>query len=223
MNGTALKSIAVCSMLLDHTGAVLFPELIWLRYVGRIAFPIYCFLIVEGFVHTRNLAGYMMRLMIFGLLSEVPFDIAFYNTIVYIDYQNVFWTLLLGLFAVSFMSLVRIKDIRIRIPVQILIAVPFGIIAQLAHTDYRWVGVAMISVMYLFRQTEPFRIVGSTVLMLPAFSTSIEYIGALAFIPLHFYNGKRGVDNQLMKWTFYLFYPLHLIALSFIRDKLLWI
>ena len=82
MNGTALKSIAVCSMLLDHTGAVLFPELIWLRYVGRIAFPIYCFLIVEGFVHTRNLAGYMMRLMIFGLLSEVPFDIAFYNTIV---------------------------------------------------------------------------------------------------------------------------------------------
>ena len=223
MNGTALKSIAVCSMLLDHTGAVLFPELIWLRYVGRIAFPIYCFLIVEGFVHTRNLAGYMMRLMIFGLLSEVPFDIAFYNTIVYIDYQNVFWTLLIGLFAVSFMSLVRIKDIRICIPVQILIAVPFGIIAQLAHTDYRWVGVAMRSVMYLFRQTEPFRIVGSTVLMLPAFSTSIEYIGALAFIPLHFYNGKRGVDNQLMKWAFYLFYPLHLIALSFIRDKLLWI
>ena len=223
MKGTALKSIAVCSMLLDHTGAVLFPELIWLRYVGRIAFPIYCFLIVEGFVHTRNLAGYMMRLMIFGLLSEVPFDIAFYNTIVYIDYQNVFWTLLIGLFAVSFMSLVRIKDIRICIPVQILIAVPFGIIAQLAHTDYRWVGVAMRSVMYLFRQTEPFRIVGSTVLMLPAFSTSIEYIGALAFIPLHFYNGKRGVDNQLMKWAFYLFYPLHLIALSFIRDKLLWI
>nr|MCR5748437.1 conjugal transfer protein TraX [Lachnospiraceae bacterium] len=160
MSGTALKCIAALSMLLDHVGAVLFPEVIWLRYVGRIAFPIYCFLIVEGFFHTRNLAKYMMRLLIFGLISEVPFDLAFHGTVIYTDYQNVFWTLLLGLFAISFMSLVTIKNSILRLLVQILIAVPFGVGAELMHTDYRWIGVAMISIMYLFRRMELIKVVG---------------------------------------------------------------
>ncbi|MBR1523666.1 MAG: TraX protein, partial [Lachnospiraceae bacterium] len=74
MTGTALKLIAVISMLIDHTGDVLFPGTMWLRYIGRLAFPIYCFLLVEGFFHTKDLRRYMFRLLLFGLISEIPFD-----------------------------------------------------------------------------------------------------------------------------------------------------
>ncbi len=218
MNGTVLKCLAAVSMLLDHIGAVLFPDVIWLRYVGRLAFPIYCFLIVEGFFHTRSLVKYMLRLMFFGLISEVPFDIAFYGTVMYSDYQNVFWTLLLGLMAISFMDLLREIRPLIRIPLQMLIAVPFGITAQLMHTDYRWIGVALIGIMYIFRSVEVVKILGSAVVVLPVFSTSIEYIGLLSFIPLHFYNGKRGFSHPVTKWAFYLFYPVHLIVLGYIAE-----
>ncbi|MBQ2453108.1 MAG: hypothetical protein II497_01520, partial [Lachnospiraceae bacterium] len=121
MTGTALKLIAVVSMLIDHTGDVLFPGQLWLRYIGRLAFPIYCFLIVEGFIHTRNVMKYMARLLVFGIVSEIPFDLAFFGEISYPGYQNVFWTLLLGLMSIYMMSLVKIEDIRLRIPLQMLI------------------------------------------------------------------------------------------------------
>ena len=95
MTGLTLKLIAVISMLLDHTGHVLFPGQIWFRYVGRLAFPIYSFLLAEGFFHTKNLKSYMFRLLFFGIISEIPFDLAFYDTVFTFEHQNVFWTLLL--------------------------------------------------------------------------------------------------------------------------------
>ena len=67
-----LKCIAVFSMLIDHIGAFLFPSEVWMRYVGRLAFPIFGFLIVEGFFHTRDLKKYMSRLFVFALISEIP-------------------------------------------------------------------------------------------------------------------------------------------------------
>ncbi len=221
MTGTALKLIAVVSMLIDHTGDVLFPGQLWLRYIGRLAFPIYCFLIVEGFIHTRNVMKYMARLLVFGIVSEIPFDLAFFEEISYPGYQNVFWTLLLGLMSIYMMSLVKIEDIRLRIPLQMLICVPFAAIGQLAHTDYRWIGVVLISGMYLFRSVEVLRIATAGIVFLPVFINDIEYFGMLSFIPMHFYNGKRGRTGKILQWGFYLFYPVHLLTLAFIRDRMM--
>jgi len=100
MTNTNLKIIAIISMLIDHVGAVLFPEVLALRIIGRLAFPIFCFLIVEGYFHTKDLKKYITRLGIFAIIAEVPFDLAFHDTILEFTYQNVFFTLAIGLVAV---------------------------------------------------------------------------------------------------------------------------
>ena len=92
-----LKMLAVISMSIDHTGAVLMPDCIWLRIIGRLAFPIYCFLLVQGFRNTSNIKKYIGRLALFAVVSEIPFNLAFYGTIIAEEFRNVFFTLLLGL------------------------------------------------------------------------------------------------------------------------------
>lgn len=77
LDGTVLKLIACLSMFIDHLGAVCFSGMMGFRIIGRLAFPIYCFLLVEGAVHTRNMKKYILRMGIFALISEVPFDLAF--------------------------------------------------------------------------------------------------------------------------------------------------
>lgn len=226
MTGEALKLIAAISMLIDHTGDVLFPGQLWLRYIGRLAFPIYCFLLVEGFFHTGDLGKYMGRLLLFGVISEVPFDLAFYEVIFTFRHQNVFWTLFLGLAAVALMNKARFDNIYLDIFVRALIAVPFCVIAQLIHSDYRWVGVGLIASMYLFRDFEILRLGSGAFFLVPAFTNSIEYFGLLSYLPVHYYNGKRGFSHgragKILKWIFYIFYPAHLLILAFIRDCL-WI
>ena len=128
-SGTALKTIACITMLVDHIGAscieagILTPGLdagtlsqdilsayplyrldMVLRFTGRLAFPLFCFLLVEGFVHTHNVKGYLGRLVLFGLLSEVPFDLAFFRTPFDPSAQNVYWTLALGVLAMALLQ-----------------------------------------------------------------------------------------------------------------------
>lgn len=221
MTGLVLKLIAVVTMLIDHVGDVLYPGQLWLRCIGRIAFPLYCFLLVEGFYHTRNLKRYMSRLFIFALVSEIPFDLAFLGSWVDFSHQNVFWTLLIGLIAITLMDMVDFAETPIRLLSQAAIAGVAGIIAQLIHSDYRWIGVSMIAAMYLFHDYEFIKVAACAVLMLPVFTNQIEYFGLLAFIPIHFYNGRRGMTSKIGQWAFYLFYPVHLLALAII-GKLVW-
>lgn len=224
MTGLALKIIAALTMFTDHVGHVLFPGHIWFRIIGRIAFPIYCFLIVEGFLHTRDLRRYMFRLLIFGLISEVPFDYAFYGVVFNMEHQNVFWTLLFGLMAVSVMSMIRNDNIYMQYFLQTLVAVPFGAVAQLLHTDYRWPGVALIAGMYMFHDFEYIKVASGAFFMLPFFTNEIELAGLAAFIPIHFYNGKSGMKGgntgKILRLVWYAFYPLHLLLLIFIKDRI---
>ncbi|MCR5774094.1 MAG: conjugal transfer protein TraX [Lachnospiraceae bacterium] len=220
MSGSALKLIAVVTMIMDHTGDIFFPDQIWIRCIGRLSFPIFCFLLVEGFLYTRNLQRYMMRLLVFGLISEIPFDLAFYGEIFAWNHQNVMWTLLLGLIAISFMSMVEYDNIYVRSLIRMLIAVPFGITAQLLHTDYRWIGVAMMTAMYIFHDMELLRDAAAAFLMMPVFTNHIEYYGILSFIPIHFYNGERGIINRRSGWLLYVVYPAHLAIMVLIRDHI---
>ena len=96
LSAMTLKYIAMATMLVDHMGYVLFPWILWLRCVGRIAFPIFAFQIAEGCIRTHDRRRYALRLLLFAVLTEVPFDLAFSGRPLDPSYQNVLWTLLAG-------------------------------------------------------------------------------------------------------------------------------
>ena len=110
LSAAALHIIAMALMLMDHLWATLLPAQDWLTCAGRLAFPIFAFMAVEGYFHTRNLKRYALRLLLFALLSEVPFDLMYGGTWFYPVHQNVIWTLLLGLLGVHLMETVRKKQ-----------------------------------------------------------------------------------------------------------------
>lgn len=240
ISGSTLKLIALFSMLTDHTAAVLFPYLMmkhdifgldfsmeymaqawqqggmfWLyiayqvmrRLIGRLAFPIYCFLLVEGFEKTRSRAKYVLRLGIFALVSEIPFNLAFRGRAFDSSYQNVFITLLLG---VLMMWIVRILEERVlRMPFlrwggTVLVFLAAAFLAEALRCDYGAHGIIAVILLYLFRRNKKEQIMAGVAAFL------WEVTAPLAFLFVGFYNGKRGLR---LKYLFYLFYPVHLLAL----------
>lgn len=218
MNSFELKMIAIATMLIDHIGAVfLTPNTtIYLifRSIGRLAFPIFAFLLVEGFHHTRDPKKYLIRLGMFALISEIPFDLAFYGDF-YWGHQNIFFTLFLGLLLIMVMN-----DIERRFPKNIitsnainaLLIISFCIIAFLLKTDYNFLGILLITAFYLFRGSKMLLVLS----ILLIFGTPIGDISILATLSMVFialYNGKKG---KSMKYFFYAFYPAHLLILFLI-------
>ncbi len=231
LNGFLLKVIAAVTMLVDHIGAILFPRQMIFRDIGRIAFPIFVFLLVEGFIYTRNVRKYEIRLLIFALLSEIPFDLAFNDSVLEFQSQNVFFTLLIGLIMLDVITAVSkytgqgINGILL----ELLILVAFVALAFLLRTDYSGGGVLLIYCFYKFRDMHvvKFLLLGLICLL---FYTRIELFALLAVIPLLLYNGRRGFRQdgglysgekrgpayQLVRYLFYIFYPAHLLILHFI-------
>ena len=166
LSGTALKRLALCSMLLDHLGAscleagvfsrpgpIYEPLLtldVCLRWAGRLAFPLYCFLLVEGFLHTHSLRQYAGRMLAFALVSELPFDLAFFHTLVYRGHQNVYWTLFFGLCALG-----CLRHCGERSAPGIFSALALAVLAELLRTDYGAIGVLLIVVLYITRASRP--------------------------------------------------------------------
>ncbi len=233
VNGFILKIIAVASMLTDHIGAILFPYQMVFRYIGRIAFPIFVFLLVEGFVNTKNVRRYELRLLVFALISEIPFDMAFNNAILEFSSQNVFFTLLIGLVMLDVMQTVRERrgaGAPSELILEIIILIIFVVIAFLLRTDYSGGGVLLIYCFYKFRDMHLIKYVLFGLICYLFFGL-IEMYALLAVIPLLLYNGKRGFRKdgnglyegsrtgfaaQLVRYLFYIFYPVHLLILHFI-------
>ena len=189
-------------MIIDHTGAVLFPGDLIFRYIGRISFPIFCFLLVEGFSHTRDVRKYMFRLGLFALISEIPYDLAFRNTVFEYEHQNVFFTLFLGV--VMMYALEKSREWPVK-AVEVLLAMWF---ANLLGTDYRFKGIILIAIYYFLRNFKWRKLAAGAVWNL--LWGRIQMYGTTATAFLLFYNGKKGPS---MKYFFYLFYPLHLLIL----------
>lgn len=219
-----MKLIAVVCMLIDHLAAfylfklpVMHTELFMLRHhavtpllmmrlVGRLAFPIFAFLIVEGFLHTRSRVRYGRNLLIFALLSELPWNLIHSGTWHYPS-QNVFFTLLLGYLGLC--ALEYFKDDSRR-----LLASLLGLLVAsvLMRADYGCSGYGFILLLYVLRENRILQaIIGSCVL-------GSRWIAGLAFIPINMYNGERGfVKGPVAKYLFYLFYPLHLLVIYLLR------
>ena len=122
LSAMTLKYIAMATMLVDHMGYVLFPWILWLRCVGRIAFPIFAFQIAEGCIRTHDRRRYALRLLLFAVLSEIPFDLMYGGTWFYPFHQNVIWTLLIGLSGIHLMEKTRKKQkLTIFLPTAVLV------------------------------------------------------------------------------------------------------
>lgn len=210
-----LKCIAVFSMLVDHIGAFLYPSQLWMRYVGRLAFPIFGFLIAEGFWHSRNVKKYMGRLLLFALLSEVPYDLARCNQPIDMGHQNVYFTLVLALFCMYVLQ--RLQG-HFLAACGILAAV-FALAHYVIKPDYGMGGIAMILCFYLFRTQRPGMFLSVAAINI-CYYGNIQTAGALALIPIRFYNGEKGPSA---KYFFYAFYPVHLLVLYLLRRYLTYV
>lgn len=227
MNGSVLKLIACLAMLLDHIAAFMpgdfmnMKEILFtigdkaitlrmlLHYIGRVAFPLFAFLITEGFVHTRDKKRYGINLMIFALISEIPWNLVHNGELLYYR-QNVFFTLLLGYLGLCVIE--RFKDDKKRSGILLICLL---VISILLRADYGCFGYGFILMLYLLRSRKLLMsIVGACVL--PS-----RWIGGMAFIPVMLYNGERGfAKKKWIKYSFYAFYPLHLIIIYAFRMSL---
>lgn len=224
-SGTTLKYIACGTMLLDHIGAsciesrysyytaapsALVTLDLVLRLIGRLAFPIFCFLLVEGFLHTHSLRQYAGRMLAFALVSELPFDLAFFHTLIYRGHQNVYWTLFFGLCALG-----CLRHCGERSAPGIFSALALAVLAELLRTDYGAIGVLLIVVLYITRASRPLQC------LFGAVAVCYELPAPLAFLPVSLYNGQRGRCSRAEQWAFYLFYPAHLALLAAVTNLLL--
>ncbi len=228
LSGSTLKLIACVTMLIDHTGAAVVNEIIsnttlrytdlhmyqnlttlyaWMRGIGRLAFPIFCFLIVEGFFNTRSVLKYCRRLFLFALISEFPFDFALKASVPYWEKQNVYFTLLISLFCLYLIDQMR------GIPwIQFFVTAYSMYLAEALMTDYNYKGVFLIVMLYFFHDHRLYQCVAG------AAAIAWERYAPLSYILCFFYNGKRGLS---LRYFFYLFYPCHLLVLGIIRHYII--
>lgn len=209
LSGAHLKAIAIITMIIDHL-AVAFtttdmPIRACLRGIGRNAFPIFCFLLVEGALKTSNIKKYALRLFVFALVSEIPFDLVLYRSAWAIRKQNTFFTLLFGLLMLWILKSTTNNLL-------LLIGVfSCGFAAYFLKTDYGMWGVALILAFYV---ATIFPEVGFTLfVVLMFFKGGSEYWGLFSIIPIALYNGQRG---KQMGHALYFVYPLHLLVIYII-------
>lgn len=219
MSAFILKIIAIVTMTIDHAGAVVLKDMFFLRMIGRLAFPIFAFLIANGYVYTRDRKKYAVRLFVFALVSQYPFMLAFKSG----WDLNIFFTLFLGLIAIGAHEYFMEKNKSLQASLSVLV---LAVLATALHTDYGYYGVFLIFLFYYYR--ERFSILSVSVVILNlVFCTQIamsynyysprmyvQCLSCLSLIFIYFYNNERG---PRLKYFFYAYYPLHLLILAYIE------
>lgn len=226
LNGNMLKIIACFAMLLDHIGYTFIQNhnsssYLWLSCViGRLAFPIFVFLLAEGLYYTRDKKKYVGRMCLFALLSEMPYNLMMSGELSDLTRQNVYFTLALGLIMCVFIEKIeekiRDKELIMLLFECICVAI-FATTAQLLHFDYGAYGITAIYLCYIFREFPLVAGIAESIVLASMGSGEL----AVIFSPLilMFYNGKRGRLN--LKYPFYIFYPAHILILGIIRVLLI--
>lgn len=216
-----IKLLACVTMLIDHLGAALFPAQIWMRLVGRIAFPIYCYLLAEGVYYTRNPKKYGLRLAVGMLLAEWPFDTALCGGWTW-QHQSVMVTLLLGFGALVCMQ--RTDNWAGKL----MLTIPFALAAEFTCTDYGGWGVLLIAMFGITRGMPRVRgiravallalcgLLPSAMISVGGIRVSVELFAVLALLPISMCHGRKRTHNKVVQWGFNLFYPVHLFVIAMI-------
>ncbi len=234
LDGNALRLIAVIFMILDHTRVAVVDGNMWMNYLGRMAFPIFAFQIAEGFVHTSNLKKYVFRLLVFAVISEVPFNVFCSSELFFPQYQNVLFTFLLSIGALKLLEMVKKEPTLPR-----MAGVGIGVtlivfLAEVLKLDYGGAGVVIVVAFYLFRNF-PFAFLAQFATLFVVFvffypgrpilfkvqdfifSIPVQVFSLFSVIPIWLYNGKKGRGGKIVQYGSYGFYPVHIALLCILR------
>ena len=213
-----LKILACVTMLVDHA-ALLFGGSPWLRVIGRLAFPIYCFLLTEGIRHTRDVRCYLSRLLFAAIVSEPIYDLVLYPCVGIWQHQNVLWTLALGCAMLWCMTMIH-KPVA-KLAVMLL----FALAVQLVRASYGSSGIYMIALFALCRGMPEGKwvlaagllvinwLMGSFTVSVFGLDVPVQLFAELALVPIFLYSGEKRTRLKAVSWGFYLFYPAHLLLL----------
>ncbi len=232
----SLHVLAMATMLCDHLWGTIVSGNDWLTCIGRLTFPIFAFLLVEGFCHTSNLKRYAKRLFLFALLSEIPFNLAMGSSLLYPFHQNVLWTFLIALWLLSRNERAkRSGKLWRRIltgAASIALAYILGLIT---FVDYHHAGILTVLAFYFFRGRKWWQYLGQ---FLSLYYINVEMLGGLvyeiplfgqtftlhqqgfallALIPIWLYRGRQGHHSKAFQYFCYWFYPVHLLILGLIK------
>lgn len=230
LTSNMLRILAMAFMICDHLWAKVVPGNDWLTYIGRMTFPIFAFMISEGFIHTSNLKKYIFRLLGFALISEIPFNLFYGGSWFYPYHQNVLFTLLLGLLAISLIDKAKKKrDVKTTVKTVLLLFL-LGIASFISFVDYGFWGFLTVVMFYLFRkfpfawlaqliamllmnlilfegQTVPVELFGNT------YHLATQGYAVFSLIPIWLYGGRKGKSSKALQYSFYAFYPLHMLII----------
>ena len=220
-------------MLSDHMWATVIPwKADWMTCLGRLAFPIFAFLTVEGFFHTRNLKRYAGRLFMFALLSELSFNLMLSGSRIYPFHQNVLWCFLLCLWLMHLNEKAKNTGkwwVRVSVAAgTLLIGTMIGMLTMM---DYMHYGVLMVLTFYFFRGQRWWHYAAQLLclayinLEIGGLSYEVTLLGntfffpqqcfaLLALVPIWLYNGKQGYHSKWFQYVCYAFYPVHLLILG---------
>lgn len=205
LSSFSLKCIACLSMVSDHIGIVFFPQYEIFRMLGKIAFPIFCFLLVEGLNHTRDVKKYLLRLLLFAFVSEIPYDLGISGKAINFNEQNVFFTLFFGLL------LMAVFKEKMHFILKILITIAVCAVVYFMNCDYNLFGIALILIYFgAGKMKHIFGALWHPALWIWEMGFSCQYFGVFATPLLLCYNGERG---RKAKYLFYIFYPAHLLVI----------
>ncbi len=220
-------------MLCDHLWASVIPGQQWLTCIGRIAFPIFAFMVAQGCYHTKNINKYIKRMVIFGVISEIPFNMLIFSSFIFPFHQNVMWTFVFALLCIKFTEKAKKKySGALGVLASMALILLFMLAAAITFTDYGAWGVATVLLFYYFRGNDlknriaqfigifiiNFYFVKGLVYPVDIFGISYNFpqqgFGVLALIPIWLYNGERGFSNKAVQYFNYAFYPLHMLILG---------
>lgn len=231
----SLHIMAMVFMLCDHLWGTIVPGNDWLTCIGRITFPIYAFLLVEGYFHTKDLKKYVLRLLTFAVISEIPFNLAMGSSFFYPLHQNVLWSFLISIGLIHWNELVKDKQIWKRVLVALATIVIAYIGGIITFVDYYNAGILMVLAFYCFKDRKWWCYLGQLVClwyinfeMLGGLSYEVTIFGEthfiarqgfalLALIPIWLYRGKQGAHSKTLQYVYYAFYPVHLLILGIMK------
>lgn len=242
ITATEIKFLAMALMLLDHIWALLFSGYLWVDYIGRLAFPLFAFGIVEGFKHTSNFKKYALRLFVFAIISEIPFNFMYNSSLIYPFHQNVIFTLLFGLLIIRFVDNIKIqyKDRNWKkVLKNTLGIIGISLLSVISFCDYGFLGVLMVVCLYLFNNKLlqllsmilincvffkgmfiPITIGGLT------FEFVTQGFAVFALPIIWMYNGNKTrmasqKSNKIVQYGSYIFYPAHMLILYLLTTVIL--
>lgn len=236
LNAAQLKIIAMVCMLLDHIWGTLVSGNLWMTCVGRIAFPIFAFQVAEGYAHTKNFKKYLLRMFLFALAAEIPFNLMSGGWWIHPFGQNVMFTFCLALLMIRFIDKARSKHWVLSLAAVVVGAFAGYFVGMFTFVDYYGYGILMVLVFWLFRDLRfgwliqlaamifiNFEMIGGLHLEFTLFGMvgkrmmfPTQGFAVLAMIPIWLYNGKRGTNQKWFQYAVYAFYPVHMLILSLI-------